>query len=157
MLAAPAKRKWGLRSRTVRTARGTRVISSFLTYDVRLSEAYTSDAHTSPPNYIRCVAMDNTRGPNGEQTVQWVQSLTPQQLKTLRVSAERGHAPSQCKLGRAGIENKHGSRANAWLVPRHTRTRGSVSLSLYQEQALATRPTLVSSSSSSERLYQHAP
>ena len=45
--------------------------------------------------------MDEARGPNGE-AVQWVHTLTPQQLKTLRASAERGHAPSQCKLGSGG-------------------------------------------------------
>ena len=36
----PSKNKWGLRSRAERTARGTRVISSFLTYagEVKVKE-----------------------------------------------------------------------------------------------------------------------
>ena len=42
--------------------------------------------------------MDGVRGPNGE-AVQWLRPLTPQQMKMLRASAERGHASSQCKLG----------------------------------------------------------
>jgi TPR repeat protein len=43
--------------------------------------------------------MDGVRGQNWDDVQCWVKALNPQQLKTLRASAERGHASAQCKLG----------------------------------------------------------
>ena len=46
-------------------------------------------------------------GADERQTVEWVQSVTPQQLKLLRTAAERGSASAQCKLGRGFVTLVH--------------------------------------------------